>query len=73
MSIDQCQLSGMIGAKENVAHALMQGFDLIDFLQLAQVVGFFGDPWRVLVDVGEGFDERTAFQGRRLEGLESGH
>ncbi|MNP70905.1 hypothetical protein D3C76_1672050 [compost metagenome] len=44
VSIDQGQLSGVIGAEEDVAHALMQGFDLVDFLQLAQVVGFFGDP-----------------------------
>ncbi|MOA29755.1 hypothetical protein D3C78_1507930 [compost metagenome] len=73
VSIDQGQLGGVIGAQQDVAHALMQGFDLVDFLQLAEVVGLFGDPRRVLVDVGKGFDERAALQGRRLEGFESGH
>ncbi|MNR33487.1 hypothetical protein D3C85_1511620 [compost metagenome] len=73
MRVDQRQLGGVVGAQEDVAHALVQGFDLLDFLQLAQVVGLFGDPRRVFVDVGEGCNERCAIQGRRLQGLECGH
>ncbi|MNN94979.1 hypothetical protein D3C81_2137110 [compost metagenome] len=73
MRVDQRQLSGVVGAQEDVAHALVEGFDLLDFLQLAQVVGLLGNPWRVFVDVGEGFDERCAIQARRLQGLECGH
>ncbi|MNJ60387.1 hypothetical protein D3C77_561110 [compost metagenome] len=73
VSVDQCQLGVVLGAEQDVAHALVQGFDLVDFLQLAQVVGLLGNPGRVFVDVGKGFDERSALQGRRLEGLESGH
>ena len=73
VSVDQGQLAGMIGAQQDVAHALVQGLDLIDRSVLAQVEGLFGHPWRMFVDVGEGLDECVAAQCRRFQGLERSH
>ncbi|MCY1451441.1 hypothetical protein D9M71_683080 [compost metagenome] len=73
VSVDQCQLTGVIGAQQDVAHALVQGFDLIDRGILAQVVGLLGHPWRMFVDVGESGDEGVAAQGRRFDGLKGAH
>ena len=73
VSVDQRQLTGVIGAQQDIAHALVQGFDLVDRRIQAQVIGFFGHPWRVFVDIGEGFDECVAAQGRGFQGLERGH
>ena len=53
VSVDQCQLAGVIGAQQNVTHALVQGFDLIDAAVQAQVVGLFGNPGRVFIDIGK--------------------
>ena len=73
VSIDQCQLVSVTGAEQDIAHALVQRLDFVQLTQLAQVIGFFGDPRRVLVDVGEYLDEGVAVQGGGLEGLEGGH
>ncbi|MNC56828.1 hypothetical protein D3C75_1064500 [compost metagenome] len=73
VSVDQRQLVGVVGAEQDVAHALVQRLDLVQLAQLAQVVGFFGNPRRVLVDVGEGLDEGVTAQGGWLEGVEGGH
>ena len=73
VSVDQGQLAGMIGAQQDIAHALVQGFDLVDRSVRTEVVGLFGHPWRMFVDVGKGFDESVAAQGRRLQGLKAAH
>ncbi|MCY1251417.1 hypothetical protein D9M72_651750 [compost metagenome] len=73
VSVDQSQLAGVIGAQQDVAHALVQGFDLVDRSVLAQVEGLFGHPWRMFVDVGEGFDEGVAAQCRGFQCLKGAH
>ena len=73
VSIDQGQLAGVIGAQQNVTHALVQGLDVIDAGVQAKVVGLFGHPRRVFVNIGKGRHERFTAQLGRLEGGESAH
>src|SRR5690606_14795425 len=71
--VDQRQLGFMRCFEQDVGHALMQYFDLIDALVNALVIGLFGDPGRVLVDVCEGGDEGVTVEAGRLDRLETAH
>ncbi|MCY1305483.1 hypothetical protein D9M70_552900 [compost metagenome] len=73
VSVDQRQLLVAAGTEQDVGHALLQAVDVVDVGVQATLVGAFGDPRRVLVDVGEGGDEGVAAQLGRGEGLEAAH
>gem|GEM_PF-6101737 len=51
----------------------MERLDVVEAFVDALVIGLFGDPGRVLVDVGEGGNEGVAVEAGRLDRLEAAH